>query len=141
MKRLRLSQRGDTIVEVMIAAVVLTLIIGAAYSIASRSLKAGRQAQERSEALKIAEGQAETIKAKAASGSDPGIFTAANFCFDTSGTRTDTACTFSQLYRVSINSTPSDLTRQFNVSVEWDSIGGLGKEQIVINYRVLNEGS
>lgn len=140
MRRLR-SQRGDTIVEVMIATVVLTLIVGASYSIASRSLKAARQAQERTEALKIAEGQTETIKAKASSGSDPGMFTASNFCFDTNGARTTTDCTFSQLYRVTINSVPSDQTRQFNVLVEWDSIGGLGVERIVINYRVLNEGA
>lgn len=58
------NQRGDTIVEVLIALTVLMLIIGGGYSIATRSLNGVQIAQERSEATKIAEGQLEAINQK-----------------------------------------------------------------------------
>lgn len=53
---------GDTLVEVMIALAIIGSVIAISYSTASRSLKVGRQAQERIEALKLAEGQVETLK-------------------------------------------------------------------------------
>lgn len=53
---------GDTIVEVLIAVVVIATALGIAYTVATRSLQTARQSQERSEALKIAEGQLELIK-------------------------------------------------------------------------------
>lgn len=59
-------QRGDTIVEVMLAMAVIGMVLGVAYGIANRSVTIGRSAQERSEALKIAESQLELIKEYAA---------------------------------------------------------------------------
>lgn len=56
------SQAGDTIIEVLIALAVLGSIITGGYAIATRSLNGVRIAQERGEALKIAETQAEIIK-------------------------------------------------------------------------------
>lgn len=56
------GNRGDTIIEVMIALAVLGSIIAGGYAIATKSLNGVRVAQERSEALKIAEGQIETLK-------------------------------------------------------------------------------
>jgi prepilin-type N-terminal cleavage/methylation domain-containing protein len=55
-------QRGDTLVEVLIAIAVVSLILGGAYVTTSRSLQATRAAQERSTALKLAESQIEQIK-------------------------------------------------------------------------------
>ncbi len=60
------NQRGDTIIEVMIALSVLMVIIVGGYSIATRSLNGVRIAQERSEASKIAEGQLEAINERIA---------------------------------------------------------------------------
>ncbi len=56
------GNRGDTIVEVLIVVVVLATVVGGAYSIAIRSQKANQQAQEHSQALKIAEGQLENLR-------------------------------------------------------------------------------
>ena len=53
---------GDTLVEVMIALAIIGSVIAISYSTASRSLRVGRQAQERVEALKLAEGQVESLK-------------------------------------------------------------------------------
>lgn len=56
-------ERGDTMVEVLIAIAVVSLILGGAYVTTNRSLQATRAAQERSIALKLAESQIERIKA------------------------------------------------------------------------------
>lgn len=61
-KRRILNNRGDTIVEVMLALVVISTAIGVSYSVANRSLKGMRISQERAEATKIAESQAERLK-------------------------------------------------------------------------------
>lgn len=59
---LKLNQVGDTIVEVLIGLAVLGAIVGAGYSIATRSLNGVRVSQERSEATKIAESQIEVMR-------------------------------------------------------------------------------
>lgn len=59
------SQAGDTIIEVMIALAIIGFTIALAYSITSRSLRIGRQAQERTEAVKLAESQIESLVALA----------------------------------------------------------------------------
>ncbi len=64
LKLLRLSPKGDTIVEVLIALAVLGVVMTAGYAISTRSLSSVRAAQERSEALKIAESQLELLRNK-----------------------------------------------------------------------------
>ena len=60
-------QRGDTLVEVLIAIAVVSLILGGAYVTTNRSLYATRAAQERGNALKLAESQIEQLKGIVAS--------------------------------------------------------------------------
>lgn len=62
MRRFRSLQRGDTIVEVLLAMAVVGMVLGLAYGITNRSIAIGRSAQERSEALKLAETQVELLK-------------------------------------------------------------------------------
>ena len=61
----RTNQKGDTIVEVMLAIAVVGMVLGASYSIANRALQTGRFAQEQTEALKVAESELELLKYKA----------------------------------------------------------------------------
>lgn len=63
MKLLR-SNRGDTIVEVLISMAIASFVLGGAYALVNRTLANSQQAQEHSEALKIAEGQLEQLKGK-----------------------------------------------------------------------------
>ena len=56
------QQRGDTMVEVLIAIAVASFVIGIAYALVNRTLDQSQQAQEHSEALKVAEGQLEQLK-------------------------------------------------------------------------------
>ena len=52
-KRLRaLSERGDTLVEVLIAIAVVSLILGGAFVTTNKNLQATREAQERGNAQK-----------------------------------------------------------------------------------------
>ncbi len=67
------STRGDTIVEVLISITVLSLILTASYALANRSSQGVRQAQERSEALKLSEALLEKLKAQLASGVTPDL--------------------------------------------------------------------
>lgn len=80
------SQRGDTIIEVMLAIAVVGMVLGASYRIANRALQTGRLAQEQTEALKIAESQIEKLKYKASQiGSDDSV---SGTIFDTAATET-----------------------------------------------------
>jgi Tfp pilus assembly protein PilE len=58
----KIGESGDTIIEVMISVAVVGLVLGVSYGTASKSLKMGQEAQERGEALKIAESNLEELK-------------------------------------------------------------------------------
>jgi prepilin-type N-terminal cleavage/methylation domain-containing protein len=55
-------QRGDTIIEVMIAMTIMGLVLATAFATANRSLGIGRAAQERAEALELTETQVELLR-------------------------------------------------------------------------------
>jgi prepilin-type N-terminal cleavage/methylation domain-containing protein len=89
-----MKQRGDTLIEVMIALAIVSSVIGMSYATASRALRTGRAAQERTEALKLVEGQIEILKATAPNYAVPAtnIFSAGplavtnpSFCVDSAG--------------------------------------------------------
>lgn len=71
-----LKQRGDTIVEVLIALSIISLVITVSYATAQRSLRLGQRAQERLEAVKVAESQIETLKGMGAFTDTRDIFAA-----------------------------------------------------------------
>lgn len=149
------NQIGDTIVEVLFAVVVVGLAIALGYGIASRSLRASRQAQERVEALKIVEGQIEQLK-NAANG--PGA--ASFFDTDTVYCIKDGQKIASNDYGPTEKSLETDILESsgydpqcinglyytgisFNVSTDtftvwtrWNSIGNLKKEEVKTAYRM-----
>lgn len=57
----QLTQRGDTIVEVLIAIILVGIILGGAFVTVNKSLQSERTAEERSEALELAQGQIESL--------------------------------------------------------------------------------
>ena len=61
---LKNRQVGDKIIEVLLAMSVIGLVLGSAFGIANRSVQIGQDAQERTEALKIAESQLEIFKSE-----------------------------------------------------------------------------
>lgn len=148
---IRLSQAGDTIVEVLIALTVVTSILGGAYITSNRSLNNNRQAQERGEALKIAESQLERLKSSVSSGNNA-VFTASNsFCLDAANTLQSatipadqlnnfdayqTACTVQgggPIYYTAVTRSGADT---FTVTIRWDRAGGNGRDNISLIYRL-----
>ncbi len=87
--RNKLNQAGDTIVEVLIAIGILSMILGASYAVAIKSSRSVRDAQERTEAQKIAMGSLELFRVKAKD--NPSEYNApvkpSVFCFDSTGSK------------------------------------------------------
>lgn len=59
------QQRGDTIVEVLIAVAVVTSVLAGAFTVSQASTLAVRDSQERGEALQLLQGQVELVRAAA----------------------------------------------------------------------------
>jgi prepilin-type N-terminal cleavage/methylation domain-containing protein len=83
----KLTQRGDTIVEVLIAIAVIGAVLGGAYSLVNANVKSNQLAQERSVAVKVAESQLEQLRAYAESSDVSAIAVNSNFCFRTDGSK------------------------------------------------------
>jgi len=158
-----LNQIGDTIVEVLLSVVVIGMAIGLAYGVATRSLKANRQAQERTEALKLAESQVERLKKLASTdtGGAGGVFDKSTaYCLVDGGgglppqkrpINTPPAAVASDpltsvaygsgacvsgLYFLSITPSPTPGSNQFDIRARWYGLGSLKKEEVVIGYRI-----
>lgn len=136
-------QAGDTIVEVLIAMAIIGSVLGGAYATATRSLRIGIQAQERSEALKLVEGQLERLKYR--SQVTPSTFNnefrqaSETYCLDQLTQKfnaTNAACQdISGKYDVSIRYTPSP-DRIFTATVSWQRIGSSDNDNVSIRYRL-----
>lgn len=153
-----LGNRGDTIIEVLLAITIVSTMLGGAYVLSNRTLNNNRQSQERGEAIKIAESQIERLKS--AFSVDNNLALPSNvFCMDSSNDVKDAntpivisvpalnsatdvfssylaSCTVTNQslpYYVSIEESASDL---FTVRTRWDSIGGRGHNEVRLIYRV-----
>ena len=152
----KLNQIGDTIVEVLIALTILAMTIGIAYAISNKSIKRAQQAQERTQATKLVEGQIDKLKylSESQNAADIAVFAEAkdssngSHCIDSTisdGQTTITAvrlngsdsglCTKENLFRISF-SYNSD-SRLFTVRADWDSLGSSNQENVVMEYRVV----
>ncbi len=79
---LKNNQAGSTIIEVLTALMIISVVITGAYATASRSSSITRQSQERTQATKVAEQQIESIKSIITAG---GTIGSDYFCIDNSG--------------------------------------------------------
>lgn len=69
----RRTNRGDTIVEVLIATAIVSSVLAGAFTVTQRSTLAVRDSQERAEVLQILQGQVERVRslAQGANATDP----------------------------------------------------------------------
>lgn len=146
-----LREKGDTLIEVMIAMSVISLVLGGAYVMTNTSLQASRDAQERVNATKLAQSQLELLKSIASSKPTQlfsGTFaTGSGFCIDQSGNPivdTNSACkvnangtpsTTPPTYSLSIKQSPAN---NFTLTTTWTNSGGQRQEVIHLKYRVYN---
>jgi Tfp pilus assembly protein PilV len=156
--RKRHFQRGDTIVEVLIAIAVVTSVLAGAFAVSQKSALAVRNSQEKSEMLHLLNGQVEMVRAAATiSDENAGIFNGGYFCMNpTSGLRenaggsvnVDNPSTFAAscknltsdgtqtstgLYNMVINYDTSSET--FTAYGRWDSLNGQ-QGSMQLSYRV-----
>lgn len=137
------SQRGDTIVEVLIAIAISSSVLGGAYAIVNRTTKSQQQSIEHTTALKLAESQLELLRNNAQNSIAPSIFdttTPSPFCMNPSTATpvavTNPAC----LQSISSTYTTEHITRSgdtFTVRVEWDGINGR-RDRVELAYKVFN---
>lgn len=132
--RLGKNNRGDTIVEVLLAIAVVSAVLAGAYVSANLSLGGARQAQERGEALKYVEGQLETLKEVAARPDSPVFSQSGTFCFDDGLAIVSAPCTVGPDGRYQLSIQPGD--NEFTARAEWERVGGGATEHLEIVYRV-----
>lgn len=143
-RRNLLGQRGDTIVEVLLALAVLGAVLGGAYVVTNRNTVINRASQERTQAIKLAESQLERLKA--AVEADNTLFdgpTSDIFCVSQSGSLVSSSsadCSIDSagnpassepLYRVAIRRTDTlavgtnpNAGRRFEIILTWANSRG-----------------
>jgi prepilin-type N-terminal cleavage/methylation domain-containing protein len=141
----KLTQRGDTLVEVLIAIAVISSVLAGAYVVTNKSLTSSRDAQERGNALKLSEGQLERVKTVVTTNPDA-IFglTAPNpFCINSANTPvaiSNSACQVNALgvatsgqpqYRLSIQRSGN----VFTLTTIWDNVRGTGTSKVELSYK------
>lgn len=140
MKTLSLKSRGDTIVEALIAMAILGMVIAGGFSISSHSIRTVRSAQERAEALKYVETQAELLRAAAAAKNANwtainGVASGTPFCLNASGAVIMSACNpGGSFYSITITKNTAGDT--FTIVNRWDNATGSGKDTVNLVYRV-----
>jgi prepilin-type N-terminal cleavage/methylation domain-containing protein len=146
------TQKGDTIIEVMVVLAVLGLALSISYATADQSLLNARQAQENSTGAELAQSQIESLRTLA---DDP--ITSSNyiyldsndmFCISNFGIVPQpelspyTLSSFydyedecnTGIYHISVYQ--KDRYQTFEVTVEWYDVSGHGTDTVTIDYRV-----
>ena len=135
MKKLTRNNKGDTIIEVLIALSVIGLAIGITYSTANKSTTAILAASQTSDATSILKSQIEFLRSK-----PQDDLTLTNFCFDDSGVIQDNqptvvACTLGGKYAINISKATGATVSTYTAKATWRGPGGLDySAQIVYRY-------
>lgn len=116
------GQRGDTIVEVLLAIVVVSVVLVAAYQTTSYNIDDVQSTQEHSEALQLAQAQLEYLHNSSTTPNSGWCFSAAgsltsgaNCMVNASGT---TAGTEPKIFQLAFNNAGST----YEITVKWASI-------------------
>lgn len=133
MIRVARNNKGDTIVEVLIAIAISGLILAGSFVSANRSSQITRTAQERGEALKIAEAQVERIRIGAAT------LPAPPFCFKADGSLGGTPTCGIQPYGAggltyTAGITGGGGTNSYKIIVTWEALRG-GINTVELGYQ------
>ena len=128
-------QEGDTIVEVLIAIAIVSLVLTGAYIVTNKNTAAMQGTQERVQAQHVAEGQIEALRAQ------NGLTTSGD-CFDTDGNETSgPGCSSISVPGSGATYTASvqgPVAGKYTVSVTWTSLGSTkaNDSSITLYYRL-----
>jgi len=154
--RQHIRQRGDTIVEVLISMLIISVILAGAYGTVNKSSIGVRDSKEHAEALRLAQSQIEALRQDASKTTGSVIFTdAANppFCLyngallpannasecrqDSGGQPTTTEPVYNLSdVRTSCGPGLPGNCYQFAATVSWNSVTGNGQASEQIVYRL-----
>lgn len=162
----RLTQTGDTIVEVLIALAILGSAFGISYATANQGLSSARNSEEHSQALQYINKQLELLRSAAqnADANTPtGIFKqTVAFCLTesapvavvpftsgytpgndatanvqaTGSGKYPAACSVNGLYNYAITYTKGANQDVYKVYVSWQGIGTFGAQQETLSYKL-----
>lgn len=133
--RLLSNQRGDTIVEVLIAVGIVTLVLAGAYALTARNTQISQEVQEQAYAQKLVEEQTELLRARGVNAGDTN-----KGCFggDATGvsyySEGDARCTVKNGgadFVLSVAQTA--VANTYAVSATWDTLGG-SKADVTVYY-------
>jgi Tfp pilus assembly protein PilV len=139
-----MSQKGDTIVEVLIAMTVLATVIAGAYAISNKSMISAQQAQERTQATKLAEGQVDRLKYIAGLTNQTQfeqliLSATPNKCIDSNnvvkGKNTSQCKDSNNLFNFYISSYDF-AQKQFTIKVNWYAFHSNTQQNVTFLYRV-----
>lgn len=124
------SERGDTIVEVLIAVGIASLVLASAYAVTNRNVQAIQQSREQAYGQKLVQQQVEYLRATPALATNAGCYTAyAAYTPDA----TSPNCVFKNggaEYKIVV--TPGATVQ---ITATWDAVGG-SQANITVYYRV-----
>ncbi len=113
------AERGDTIIEVLIAIGIVSLVLTSAYALTNRNIQISQEVQEQAYAQKLVERQVELLRAVDTKPSSDG-------CFTTTGVATSgTACQVNNggaSYTLLVH--PLASAGQYSVQATWQTIHG-----------------
>ena len=119
------SRTGDTIIEVLVSMAIIGMVLGASYTMVSRSLGVSRTTQERTEALKYAESQIEQIRALDSTAKTTLYSQTSDFCLDNLAIlpSSNTACK-KDFYNIAVSKgVGADNSDFFTVKIHWLALG------------------
>ena len=140
-----MTERGDTVVEVLICIAVIGLLLGGAFVLTNRSLQGTRAAQERLNGIKIVEGQLEQIKNFSSTDAATLFSAPASFCINSSQQikpAADVSCTVgpdgnpSPAKEPKFTITVSRSVNTFTVKTVWNRVTGNGQDNVEMKYNV-----
>jgi prepilin-type N-terminal cleavage/methylation domain-containing protein len=138
------SQRGDTLVEVLIAITVVSMVLVTAYATTTRNVDSMQDTQEHSEALQLAQTQIEYLHNVSKAGRP-----ASGGCFNNSGTAvahlnsgclvdaSDNPTTTQPQFTIQISNTYNAVTglTVYSVQVTWPSLSNGINNNVTLYYQ------
>lgn len=143
---IKLNHSGDTIVEVLLSLVVISMVLAGAYSITSFSLQTEVNSQHRSQATQIAQSQLEILKNQATDiyqvptyitnvgvnptdtfcmvGNNLKVYPAYKCSFNSDGTANTSSSTTGFTVRITNISSAASPWSNVSVNVTWNSTSG-----------------
>lgn len=126
------KQNGDTIVEVLIASAIASLVLTSAYALTNKNVGAIQEAQEQSVAQKLVEQQVELLRDASTAPVGAGCYSGASYV-----TTTNPACNVvngGAQYRLQI--TPPSAGNVYTIRADWTTLSGQVSSVNVVYSRV-----